>query len=318
MKLSKVQVSELISLLQLIRLETIAKKQAVDALLPYYYNTNRDNLTFGLSGFLYKGGLEEYLIKDVQEYLMDDSGMDAPQERQERFNVIKYTCAKDRNTAGVSGREKLLEAVNNDENVLITIQRAFKPLGYFKESNGNTTTDSTNNGDQVEERKAKIATILYQIVSQNIEALFRNQFKEAYATIKIDEHVETIQVSDKGRFKMWIYKVYFDTEGKLLTNSDAVTYVCNKLESDAYFGKDVRALDLRVSAGLGSSSTISSITSGQIQKIYYDLTNDDWDVIKITQDDWSSTKISRITSHVQTTQRNTAGDTIKRVSARYL
>jgi hypothetical protein len=113
--------------------ETIAIKKCVDALLPYYYNTNRNNLTFALSGFLHKHGeLGECLINDVQEYLMDVSGTDTEQERHERFNVIKNTCAKDRNSADVSGKDKLLEVVNNDENVLSAIQMAFSSLGYFK------------------------------------------------------------------------------------------------------------------------------------------------------------------------------------------
>ena len=45
--------------------QTIAIKSSVDVLLRHYYNTNRDNLTFALSGFLHKGGLEEYLIMDL-------------------------------------------------------------------------------------------------------------------------------------------------------------------------------------------------------------------------------------------------------------
>ena len=65
---------------------------------------------------------------------MDVTTLDSEEEKQERFNVIKNTCAKDRNTADVSGREKLLEGVNNDEDVLVTILKAFKPLGYFKGS----------------------------------------------------------------------------------------------------------------------------------------------------------------------------------------
>jgi len=142
--LTKPQVSELISLLQLVRSETIAIKTSADELLQYYYKTNRDNLTFGLSGFLHKyGGLGEHLIRDTQEYLMDIAGIDTDQERQERFNVIRNTCVKDRKSASVSGREKLLESVSNDENVLITIQNAFRPPGYF-EGNGNARDTNKN------------------------------------------------------------------------------------------------------------------------------------------------------------------------------
>jgi hypothetical protein len=131
--LSKEQVNELISILQRMKTETIVIKKCVDALLPYYYNTNRNNLTFAVSGFLHRHGeLGESLINDVQEYLMDVSGTDTEQERQKRFNVIKNTCAKDRNSADVSGKDKLLEVVNNDENVLSAIQMAFSSLGYFK------------------------------------------------------------------------------------------------------------------------------------------------------------------------------------------
>ena len=152
------QVSELISLLKLMKSQTIAIKISLDALLPHYYNTNRDNLTFALSGFLHKGGLEEYLIKDLQEYLMDIAVLDSEEERQERFNVIKNTCAKDRNTAGVSGREKLLEAVNNDENLLTIIQKAFKTLGYFNRgsvSNKNKSAEQPPPAEEGESTKEK-------------------------------------------------------------------------------------------------------------------------------------------------------------------
>jgi hypothetical protein len=130
--LDKPTVLEFVDLLKRGSREDSAVKKSVDALLKYYYNSNRDRLTFALSGVLHKGGLEDYLIGDLQEYLMDVAGIDTAEERQQRFNVIKSTCAKDRNSGEVSGRDKFLEAVNNDETVLVTIQGAFKPLGYFK------------------------------------------------------------------------------------------------------------------------------------------------------------------------------------------
>lgn len=142
--LTKEQVIEFMSLLKRIRAENTAIKKAINPLLKYYVpNQNRNRLTFALSGVLHKGGLEEYLIDDLQEYLMDVDGSDTPEERIARFDVIKNTFVKDSNSKEVSGRDKFLEAVNNDESVLVTIQEAFKPLGYFKDYRTNSSSGSS-------------------------------------------------------------------------------------------------------------------------------------------------------------------------------
>lgn len=204
-----------------------------------------------MSGFLHKGGLEEYLVTGVQECLMDMTNTDTAEERQDRFNVIKSTYTKDGNSGEVSGKDKLLEAVNNNATVLETIQKAFKTLGYFKSNavgSGSTINDNTNVEDQMEvqdDRKQKIAAKLYEVVLQNIKELFKDQLNNAYASIKIDGHIETIPIANNGKFKMWVCKTYYETQNELMTNTDALTAVCNMLQAKAYFGKKVISLDVR-------------------------------------------------------------------------
>lgn len=281
-KLTPSQVSELISLFRRVRLETIAIKSAVHVLQSYYYNTNRNNLTFGISGFLHREGLEEYLIKDMQEYLMDIVDVDTQEERQQRFRVIEQTCTKDRNTGEVSGKDRLLEAVNNDNDVLESISKAFRTLGYFKSSvagNGNTSNISNTEGE--ENRKQKIAAKLYEVVLNNVEEIFKDQLNNAFAAIKIDGHIETIPIANNGKFKMWVCKTYYEMQNELMTNTDALTAVCNMLQAKAYFGKKMVSLDLRSSSNGLLKDTLT---------IYYDLTNGDWEQVEITPLRWSIKK----------------------------
>ena len=155
LKLTQTQLYELLSLIQLVRSKTNAIKTSVNVLQKHYYNTNRDRLTFGLSGFLHKGGVGQSLINDLQECLMDTLGIDTAQERQERFNVIKNTCARDRSSAEVSGRTRLLEAIDNDESILVIIQKAFRPLGYFKEVSESATNQQSNESKSTKRSEEK-------------------------------------------------------------------------------------------------------------------------------------------------------------------
>ena len=76
----------------------------------------------------------------------------------------------------------------------------------------------------------------------------------AFAAIKIDGHIETIPIANNGKFKMWICKTYYETQGELMANTDAITAVCSMLQAKAFFGKKMINLDVRISAGLSEDN----------------------------------------------------------------
>jgi hypothetical protein len=273
---------ELISLLKRIRSEIVAIKKCVDVLQHYYYNTNRNNLTFSLSGFLRKGDVPEYLIKDLQEYLMDITGTDTEDERRERFNVIKNTCSKDRSSGDVSGMEIFLQSVNNDDNLLLTIQNALRPLGYFKGSNStnnrnnnNNKNDSKDNQDS-KDKSVKLSAEVIKLLEPRIELLFKNKTDDkAFAAIHVNGHREIVPVYKSKRFDLWVRKTYYDETGGDTLGSEVLKEVVETLESKASLDGDTIDLQLRVSKPNDNNSTY-----------YYDLTNKSWQAVKITQNGW--------------------------------
>jgi hypothetical protein len=241
----------------------------------YYYNSNRDNLTFTLSGFLHRGDVEEYLIKDVQEYLMDIAGTDTAQERQERFNVIKTTCDKERNSTHVSGRDKLLQAVNNDENVLSTIQKAFKQLGYFKSSTEKVSVDKKTTNKDDDESQSKLSEEVIELIKPKIVFLFKNSRTDsAFAAVLINGHREIVPIHKSKYFDLWIRKTYYDETGKTL-GSQVLREVVDTLEAKAIFEGQTETLDLRVGKDPHEDLVY-----------WYDLTNENLEAIKITKDGW--------------------------------
>lgn len=115
--LSKEQVTELVPILERFKKEIGAIKTVTVSFAPYYREPNRNNLVFTLSGFLHKGGVPEYLIKETIDYLIDITG-NHDSERGKRYEVIKDTCAKDPSSDQVSGYAKLLETVDNNQSVI--------------------------------------------------------------------------------------------------------------------------------------------------------------------------------------------------------
>ena len=128
--LSNEQVNELAPILERFKLEVSAVRTVSTNLAQYYKQPNRDNLVFALSGFLHKGGVPEYLIKDTIVFFIDFTG-NHEEERGARLKVVEDTCKKEPDSDQVSGYAKLLEAVDNNHLVIDELQQVFGQLGYF-------------------------------------------------------------------------------------------------------------------------------------------------------------------------------------------
>ncbi len=143
--------------------------------------------------------------------------------------------------------------------------------------------------DEDEEQKETAAQIALRLVSDQCSSLFLDQFGMPYATIEVGQgegdydHVETIKLSS-SRFRNWLSKIFYSSEGKILT-SDNATNVLSVLKARAEFDSgDRKDLNLRVTSIPQYPNTI-----------YYDLTNSHWEYIKITSQGWSAAQASKIT-----------------------
>lgn len=265
--LSTDSVTELLIALKRSRSETDAISATIRALLPFYEKTNRNNIVFAVSGYLHKYGLPKYLIHDTFEDLMDLASSDTVQERQERFVVVESTCAKQPDSAEVSGYDKLLEVVNGDDSVILTIQKAFGHLGYFP-FNEETADDSKNEAKTDEEK-------IFKVIDERTRELLTDKHHTAFAAILVNDHIEILPIYS-CRFERWVGKLYYETLDKAVS-SETLNKICNLLQSKATFSDNIKDLQLRtykIDIGDGKAA------------YYYDLTNVLWQAVKITENSW--------------------------------
>ena len=120
-----------------------------------------------------------------------------------------------------------------------------------------------------------------QLVKENSSEFFLDQYGAPFTTVRINEHMETMSLQSK-RFRNWLCKTYYDKTGELI-NTENLSGVLNILKANAEFGGERRELHLRVSDG-------NQI--GDFDTIYYDLTNSNWETIKVTENGWTIEKSS--------------------------
>jgi hypothetical protein len=126
-----------------------------------------------------------------------------------------------------------------------------------------------------EDQKESAAQVALRLADEYCSALFMDQFGTPYAAVRIGEHIETLSLKS-SRFKNWLCHIYYNSENNVL-NSEALSNVINVLKAKAEFDGNSKSLGIRVTTNVNELSF----------SIYYDLTNKDWQVIKITKDGWS-------------------------------
>ena len=111
------------------------------------------------------------------------------------------------------------------------------------------------------------------LVEDQCHELFHDEFNTSYAAIQIGNHIEILPLKS-SRFRNWLCRLYYDVAQDVLSSENA-TSVINLLKAKAEFEGTTRKLNLRVASIKEEPFTI-----------YYDLTNEDGFVIKITKEGW--------------------------------
>ena len=124
---------------------------------------------------------------------------------------------------------------------------------------------------------------LLSLADEQCQELFVNQYGEPYAAVKINEHIETLNLNHT-RFKNWICKTYYEQEGSV-PSSESITNVLNILNARAEFDGNAKELHLRVANDTKEDESGTTRTT-----IFYDLTNKEWEAIKVTSEEWTIEK----------------------------
>jgi phage antirepressor YoqD-like protein len=177
------------------------------------------------------------------------------------------------------------------------------------DNNGKGKKDKKNGREQNKKQNTTKALDALEIIRSKCLELFVDQVGEPYAAIKVRDHIETIAIRS-NRFKDWIVKAYYDyrkeqqeklldsenfdgqeeystigdtmlSSSPLLNNEDATKIqTIIKLEPEGL--RNERVLEVRVAGNVDSDTDANDDDN----IIWYDLTNRDWEIVKITKHGW--------------------------------
>ena len=136
------------------------------------------------------------------------------------------------------------------------------------------------------------ADMVIDVCMPNIKELFVDKYDVTFATISVNNRLETIGIR-RHKFKLWVRKVYYDEIDEVLPQQ-ALESALGLFESKASYSDVKKRLSLRISDGLVNISTESredvtpqEIINIQPTRIYYDLSNKQQQVVEITTDGWT-------------------------------
>jgi hypothetical protein len=118
------------------------------------------------------------------------------------------------------------------------------------------------------------AEVLVELACGNAKLLFKDQYGTAHAEVQIGEHNEIIKV-ESSRFKRYLARLFYDKVRKKVVNAESIANAIQVLQAKAEYDGPTISLSLRASWQCGN--------------IYYDLSNDKWQYVKISQEGWEIT-----------------------------
>src|SRR5918996_3612813 len=96
--------------------------------------------------------------------------------------------------------------------------------------NGTGNTGTNGNGDD-KGLKLSVAERLVDLVTQNSNMFFKDQYGAAYANIKTTDHHEIVRV-ESNKFKRHLVRLYYEVENKV-ANAEAVSNAVQVLQAKA-------------------------------------------------------------------------------------
>jgi hypothetical protein len=112
--------------------------------------------------------------------------------------------------------------------------------------------------------------IVVRLASESGMVFFKDQYKVPHVLVPINGHKEILRV-ETGTFRRYLARLYYESESKI-TGSESVKNAIQILQSIAEQDGTTYPLSLRMAWHDGD--------------IYYDLTNDKWQCVRISKEGW--------------------------------
>src|SRR5687767_7560068 len=130
-----------------------------------------------------------------------------------------------------------------------------------------------NNKSPDDEKQNPQIRIAFETVKNQAYKLFIDEYGIAYIALTNDDHLEIFRI-DSNRFTDWYRMFVYNTEGRILPD-ESINKLCSLAR--AYARKEQIDLSLRT----------ASITNFNKLEWVYDLTNKNWEFIKIVPTGWN-------------------------------
>src|SRR5215207_7165238 len=136
----------------------------------------------------------------------------------------------------------------------------------------------------------KVVVHLVELASENTSLLFKDQYGKAHAWAHIGDHDEVIPI-ESSKFKRYLARSFYEKSGNKVANADAINNAIQVIQAKAEFEGQTTPLSLRVAWYNGD--------------IYYDLSNEKWQCVRISPEGWevvNSTPIPMLVRYNQIPQ----------------
>jgi hypothetical protein len=166
--------------------------------------------------------------------------------------------------------------------ILDTLDANYNNVTTTQENYNLDTTDDDdqdqpqNDSSKGENKKESSMEQSFKFVENHIQLLFKNQFGQLFAYVKInDNHYDVISLTS-SKFEKYIYKIFYESEYKIILSKEERNEIIEHLQYKAEFSGITKKLELRVS-------------KTDDYTFYYDLANKNEGIgaVKITPSGWS-------------------------------
>lgn len=269
--LSKRESTELVEICTRFKTESTAIRNISNSLLQYWAKGRRHDLALTIAGYLYKNKVTVGVARCLVHYLAQITN---DEELQKRLDAVNGTY--DKKVEEVSGYNRLLELVDENESIIHKIEEQLDRLGHrFYDGNGDYHKRKDSAPDSKEtDNVVKLSAKVIQMLEPMIELLFKNEFDTAFAAIYVNGHREIVSIHKSKRFNLWVRKAYYDSTGDTI-GTEILNEVAETLEAKALFEGPIKPLELRVSKDYNDEL-----------RWWYDLCNDNWEVVQIGVEGW--------------------------------
>jgi len=141
---------------------------------------------------------------------------------------------------------------------------------FNKEFENNSKPEKPED-DEKQNRQIRLA---FETVKQQAHRSFIDEYGIAHIAVTLDDHLEIFRI-DSNRFKDWYRMFIYDQEGRILTD-EAINKLCSLAR--AYARNEQIDLSLRTASITNFNNELEWV---------YDLTNKNWEFIKIFSNGWS-------------------------------